>query len=140
MLGEAALFPEGFHSWPCNQRVSSLMAPTIAINKKGKTAIVTGSGGAGRIPAVIMQSIHYMLDYQLACESAIHSPRIYLENGKLDVEPGFKFDDSFVIPDCNISKFTDQDMYFGGVHTVTYYNNGLGGSGDNRRNGIVLKN
>ena len=140
MLGEAALFPEGFHSWPCNQRVSSLMAPTIAINKKGKPAIVTGSGGAGRIPAVIMQSIHYMLDYQLACENAIHSPRVYLENKKLDVEPGFTFNDSFAIPDCNISKFAEQDMYFGGVHTVTYYNDALGGSGDRRRNGIVLKN
>ena len=65
-----------------------------------------------------------MLDYQLACENAIHSPRVYLDNKKLDVEPGFTFNDSFAIPDCNISKFAEQDMYFGGVHTVTYYNVG----------------
>ena len=46
MLGEAALFPDGFHSWPCNTRVSSLMSPTIALNKSGRAVIVTGSGGA----------------------------------------------------------------------------------------------
>ena len=140
MLGEAALFPNGFHSWPCNTRVSSLMSPTIALNKSGRAVIVTGSGGAGRIPAVIMQCIHYMLDYEMASHDAIKSPRVYLENGKLDVEPGFSLSNNHKIPDCEIARFSEQDMYFGGVHTVTYYRGKLGGAGDKRRSGVLLKN
>ena len=140
MLGEAALFPNGFHSWPEDHRVSSLMTPTIVLNKEGKAVIVAGSGGAGRIPAVIMQSIHYMLDFNLACDEAINLPRIYIDKQKINIEPGFDVNSSFNIPEHQLTFFKEKDMYFGGVHSVTLFKGQLGGAGDKRRSGILLKN
>ena len=140
MLGESALFPNGFHSWTEDQRVSSLMTPTVVLNKEGKAVIVAGSGGAGRIPAVIMQSIHYMLDFGLPCDEAIDLPRIFLDKQKINIEPGFDVNHTFTIPGCDLTFFKEKDMYFGGVHSVTLFKGELGGAGDKRRNGILIKN
>jgi gamma-glutamyltranspeptidase/glutathione hydrolase len=56
MLGEADLNPLGFHQWPCDRRLSSMMAPTIIL-KEGTPAIVLGSGGSNRIRSAILQVI-----------------------------------------------------------------------------------
>ena len=44
MLGEEDLNPGGFHRWHANQRMSSMMAPTVAHLPDGRV-IATGSGG-----------------------------------------------------------------------------------------------
>ena len=36
MLGEAALLPNGFHSWDPDVRLSSMMAPTIVLDENQK--------------------------------------------------------------------------------------------------------
>ena len=48
MLGEGDLIPNGFHNWTPDQRISSMMSPTI-IKQNGIPQFVLGSGGSSRI-------------------------------------------------------------------------------------------
>jgi gamma-glutamyltranspeptidase / glutathione hydrolase len=43
MLGEEDLNPNGFHQWQPNQRISSMMAPTMVLRKR-QTPIGAGVG------------------------------------------------------------------------------------------------
>jgi len=54
MLGEEDLNPEGFHRWPTAHRMTSMMAPTILLERDGRT-VATGSGGSNRIRTAILQ-------------------------------------------------------------------------------------
>ncbi|MFB1493342.1 gamma-glutamyltransferase, partial [Thiocapsa sp. C3-3m] len=48
MLGEEDINPHGFHRWPTNRRISSMMAPSLlALADRGW--VVTGSSGSGWI-------------------------------------------------------------------------------------------
>ena len=71
MLGEAALFPSGFHSWDPGVRISSMMSPTLVLDDQKQVKVVMGTGGAGRIPSAIMQVLHLLLDRGLHLEEAI---------------------------------------------------------------------
>ncbi len=134
MLGEAALLPEGFYSWKENTRLNSLMSPTIVVNAKDKAEIVTGTGGAGRIPGAILQVLHYLMDYGLSVDEAVHSPRMHLTPEVLNIEPGLE-------PGASIEAYQpkiweDKHMYFGGVHTIRSSSKGVEAVGDRRRYGV----
>ena len=60
MLGEEDLNPHGFHQWQCNQRISSMMSPTILL-RNNQPEIVLGSGGSNRIRTAILQVIPNLL-------------------------------------------------------------------------------
>ncbi|MEE8428678.1 MAG: gamma-glutamyltransferase, partial [Gammaproteobacteria bacterium] len=45
MLGEQDLNPAGFHRWTPNERMTSMMSPTLLVDGKGRL-IATGSGGS----------------------------------------------------------------------------------------------
>ncbi|NIM64284.1 MAG: Gamma-glutamyltranspeptidase, partial [Acidobacteria bacterium] len=45
MLGEEDLVPQGFHRWPLNQRMTSMMAPSMLLFPDGRL-VATGSGGS----------------------------------------------------------------------------------------------
>ncbi len=137
MLGEAALLPDGFFSWKEDTRLFSLMSPTIVSNKGKEIEIITGTGGAGRIPGSILQTLHYLIDYELDVEEAVHSPRMHLTEKELNVEPGFEGEvrDS----DLDVSIWDDLHMYYGGVHTITKKENEIRGVGDKRRYGVVKR-
>ena len=77
MLGEAALLPQGFHSWPENKRLTSMMAPTLVVDEQGKAEVATGSAGAGRIPGAILQVLHGLLGLGLDCKEAVNGPRMH---------------------------------------------------------------
>ncbi|MDX2213062.1 MAG: gamma-glutamyltransferase [Oculatellaceae cyanobacterium bins.114] len=140
MLGEADLHPNGFHTWQENVRISSMMSPTMVL-RHNKPEIVLGSGGSNRIRTAILQVISNIIDFDMSVETAVNSPRVHWEEGVFSVEPGFDalqidrtqfpFDDELVL-------WQQQNMFFGGVHTVFEDSTGcISGAGDRRRNGAV---
>ncbi len=137
MLGEAALLPNGFHSWQADTRLTSMMSPTIVLDENQQVEIVTGSGGAGRIPGVILQVLHYLLDHKLPLEQAIDAPRLHLEHQVLNLEPGFSDNIGHINIKEDINRWGDKALYFGGVHTIQRLPHGFEAIGDGRRSGVI---
>ena len=141
MLGEEDLNRHGFHNWKTDQRMSSMMSPTIVMKQNGEL-MGLGSGGSNRIRSAISQAILNYIDFQLPYDEIVNNPRIHLENDHLDIEPGFSMEelDKLMLPP-GAEKFywKDQNMYFGGVHAVFQdAKGGLAGAGDRRRVGHVI--
>jgi gamma-glutamyltranspeptidase/glutathione hydrolase len=138
MLGEAALLPQGFHSWQPNVRLSSMMAPTMVFSGPDRTLeLVTGSSGAGRIPFAIAQVIHYALDYNLPINEAVNYARIHWQAGSWDVEPGFITEGVPLLPEEKLRVWQSQSLYFGGVNTVKVKHGVASAAADERREGAA---
>lgn len=139
MLGEEDLHPHGFHRWNPNQRISSMMAPTIVL-RGGKPHLALGSGGSNRIRSAILQVISNVVDFGMPLRIAVEAPRLHWEQGKLHLEPGYTQPS---LPMFNAEDVTDvvpwqqQNMFFGGVHAVALESGHLYGAGDPRRGGAV---
>ncbi len=142
MLGEEDLNKQGFHQWIPDKRISSMMAPTV-ISRDGRPVMGLGSGGSNRIRSAIVQAITNFIDFHLDYDEVVNRPRIHWENGHLDVEPGFDREEveAVALPVGN-KKFywSEQNMYFGGVHAVFIDEKStLYGAGDRRRAGSVAE-
>ncbi len=140
MLGEEDLNPLGFHQWQCNQRISSMMSPTIVL-KNGRPEIVLGSGGSNRIRTAIFQVISNLLDLKLPIKKAVESPRVHWENNIFSIEPPFKETiNNNQLPDSTkLVLWDQQNMFFGGVNGVIKTDSGdVDGAGDPRREGAFL--
>ncbi|MEM9542914.1 MAG: gamma-glutamyltransferase [Cyanobacteria bacterium P01_E01_bin.42] len=140
MLGEADLNPSGFHQWPCDRRISSMMSPTLVL-KDNKPEIVLGSGGSNRIRTAILQVISNLIDFDFSIEEAIASPRIHWENGLFSLEPPYREENlqNIDLPTgTKIHRWNEKNMFFGGVHGVRKTAAGkMEGAGDCRRGGAV---
>jgi len=137
MLGEAALLPNGFHSWDPDIRLSSMMAPTIVLDQNQRTEIVTGSAGASRIASAIAQLLHYLVDYNLSVEEAVNFPRAHLEHGIFNVESGFKHNLKSKDFQEKFKEWDSKSLFFGGAHTILNRKGALYASGDDRRDGVI---
>ncbi|MGK7877897.1 MAG: gamma-glutamyltransferase [Xenococcaceae cyanobacterium] len=141
MLGEADLNPLGFHNWQCNQRISSMMSPTLVL-KEGKPEVVLGSGGSNRIRTAILQVISNLIDFNLSVEAAVKSPRVHWENNIFSVEPPLQSEavNNLILPESTqLLLWQEQSLFFGGVHTVRKTADGLmDGAGDPRREGVAI--
>ncbi len=139
MLGEEDLNPHGFHTWQENQRLTSMMAPSM-LQLEDETVVVLGSGGSNRIRSAILQALLRIVDEQLPLQQAIDRPRIHYENSLLNIEGGFEdavyrqlaseFDQHKCWPGRN--------LFFGGVHAVSRNHLGFDCHGDQRRGGVAL--
>ncbi|MEO0458042.1 MAG: gamma-glutamyltransferase [Cyanobacteria bacterium P01_A01_bin.114] len=145
MLGEEDLNPHGFHQWQPNQRMSSMMAPTIIL-QAGRPQLVLGSGGSNRIRTAILQVISNLIDFGMLPEAAVAAPRIHWENGTLHLEPGFdrtSFERAAMeqpaLAESQPVWWQSQNMFFGGVHAVSITPDGeFHGTGDSRRSGAFV--
>jgi len=132
MLGEEDLNPFGFHQWQCYQRISSMMSPTMVL-EKGKPKIVLGSGGSNRIRTAILQVISNIIDFDLTLEKAVQSPRVHWENNIFSIEPTSTKVEQLILPEATkIVLWEAKNMFFGGVNAVTL-NEAVG---DERRSGV----
>ncbi|MGB3695357.1 MAG: gamma-glutamyltransferase [Spirulinaceae cyanobacterium] len=141
MLGEADLNPKGFHNWPTNQRLTSMMAPTIIL-QENNPQFVLGSGGSNRIRTAILQVISNLIDFKMSSQLAVESPRVHWENNLFHVEPMANLEviDNLKLPNSSqVVLWPEKNMFFGGVHGVEVTNNALFGAGDSRRMGVFLK-
>lgn len=138
MLGEEDLNPEGFNRWPCNVRVSSMMAPTLAEDRRHLIAI--GSGGSNRLRTAILQTLSNMIDFGMPPTAAVNAPRIHFERDGLDVEPGLPAAaiDALRAQYPKLRTWESQNLFFGGTHTVCWDGRTFTGAGDPRRGGVFL--
>ncbi len=140
MLGEDDLNPAGFHNWPQNLRISSMMSPTIVL-KDGQPEIVLGSGGSKRIRTAILQVISNLIDFEMPVAQAVESPRVHFESGIFHLEPGFdpeKVANATLPNGSNMVLWNQKNMFFGGVNTAQANLNCLmTGASDPRRQGVV---
>ncbi len=140
MLGEEDLNPGGFHHWPLNRRIASMMAPTLVFQNDGRT-IVTGSGGSNRIRSAILQVLSNLIDFNMPLQQAVAHPRIHYEAGLLSLEPGIEPQvlRSLAKEFPRLQCWEAQNLFFGGAHTVTIDSKGrLSGVGDARRGGVAI--
>jgi gamma-glutamyltranspeptidase/glutathione hydrolase len=138
MLGEEDVNPHGFHQWPENRRIASMMAPS-ALRLADGTQVATGSGGSNRIRSAILQVVSNLVDYGMDVEQAVAAARIHFESGLLNLEPpranALLRDLAAEFPQQCL--WTDRNLFFGGAHTVLRKPDGtLQGIGDPRRGGV----
>jgi len=138
MLGEEDINPHGFHRWPTDTRMSSMMAPSIVIGRDGG-ACALGSGGSNRIRTAILQVLVNVFEFGMPLEDAIYAPRIHFEAGVLNVESGFDGDlrEEFAAPYRDAKLWGEKNLFFGGVHGVDVdaAHRTFHAAGDERRGG-----
>ena len=138
MLGEEDLNPGGFHAWPEDVRLASMMAPTVVHRRDGRRQAL-GSGGSNRIRSAISQVLLNLVRGDDPAE-AVARPRLHFEKGHLDLEQG--------LPEPVVQALLNQcpdhrlwpepNLFFGGVHLAGRLADGsLEGAGDPRRGGVV---
>ena len=146
MLGEEDLNPGGFNRWALDQRLTSMMSPSIGLHRDGGV-LCTGSGGSNRIRSAVLQTLVNMLDYGMACEEAVAAPRMHYEAGVLSIEGGFDLEriDPVLETYQDHQLFNEHHMFFGGAHTAMATTkmdptklDHLSGIGDPRRSGVSI--
>jgi gamma-glutamyltranspeptidase/glutathione hydrolase len=141
LLGEEDINPHGFHQWPPDTRLCSMMAPTLVAFDDDAIAAM-GSGGSNRIRTAILQVLLNLLEFGMGVRDAVESPRIHFENGLLSVEAGF---DAATVEAVarqfpRIETWEERNLFFGGVHSVLVHPCGgrFEGAGDPRRGGVAV--
>jgi len=140
MLGEEDIHPHGFANWPTDQRIASMMAPTLLCTAAGNE-IALGSGGSNRIRSAILQVISNLVDFALPLEQAVAAPRVHFESGLLNLEPPREPQALHMLEGEFPSQklWDERNLFFGGTHSVERGGEGtLRGSGDPRRGGVCL--
>jgi len=141
MLGEEDLNPGGFHQWSPGTRLSTMMAPTIMSNHRGRH-VALGSGGSNRIRTAILQVLYNLLYHGAPLDRAVEYPRIHLErDGVLSFEDLFdgRIRDELLEAHSNAKAWPTRNMFFGGVNAVGRSDDGkLFGAGDQRRLGTSI--
>jgi gamma-glutamyltranspeptidase/glutathione hydrolase len=140
MLGEHDLNPLGFHRHPPGVRVPSMMSPTVVLSD-GAPEIAIGSAGSNRIRSAILQTVLGVIDHGLPAQDAVSAPRLHVEQGEVDAEPGV---DEAALGRLEgtgwvVRRWSELNLFFGGVQCVAR-NPGTGrltGGGDPRRGGVA---
>ena len=139
MLGEAALVPEGFHNWRTDVRLSSMMSPTLVLDLEHQFKVAVGTGEAGRIPSMIMQFLHLLLDYDLSPLDAVESPRVHLSGNHFNIEKeGFEELPRSRDIKQDLILFNQKSLFFGGVNAIVKENYEFIAVADERRDGVTL--
>ena len=140
MLGEQDLNPLGFHLHEPGARVPSMMAPTVVL-RDGAPELALGSAGSNRIRSAIIQTILAVVDHGLAAQEAVSAPRLHVEDGVVDAEPGL---DETALERLerrgwSVRRWSERNLFFGGVQAVARAQDGeLSGGGDPRRGGAAV--
>ena len=138
MLGEEDINPHGFHRWPEDRRIASMMSPTLVFADDGRR-IVTGSGGSNRIRSAILQVLVNLIDFRMEVERAVEEPRIHFESGVLNLEYAREgaIESSLREIVDDLRYWPGKNLFFGGAHSVVSNPSGrLSGRGDSRRGGV----
>ena len=121
MLGEEDLNRGGFHQWPSNRRLASMMAPTLL--RRGTQTVMLGSGGSNRIRTALSQVICNLIDFNLPLDEAIAAPRLHWERGQLEVELASQWPEaaqSWLLRHHRHARpWPQRSLFFGGVHAVS---------------------
>lgn len=138
MLGEEDVNPHGFHHWPEDRRIASMMAPS-ALRLGDGSLVVLGSGGSNRIRSAILQVVSNLVDFGMDVKTAVEAPRIHFEDGLLNLEPPRQRTvlDGLAETFPQLRLWSERNLFFGGAHTVLMHPDGrFEGWGDPRRGGV----
>lgn len=136
MLGEEDLNPQGWHAWPADVRLSSMMAPSLLVGGDG-TETALGSGGSNRIRTALMQVLSNLVDFRLPLDEAVDRPRLHAEAGRLSAE--IDLPDALRADWPEVQVWPEPSLFFGGVNAARRTaNGGLEGAADPRRSGAAL--
>jgi gamma-glutamyltranspeptidase/glutathione hydrolase len=142
MLGEEDLNPLGHHRHQRGARVPSMMAPTVVLHAGGVPEISLGSAGSNRIRSAILQTILNIVDFNLKAAQAVELPRLHLEHGVVEAEPGVdpRALESLEGAGWNVARWHERNLYFGGVQAVARdpETGEMSGGGDPRRGGAAM--
>jgi gamma-glutamyltranspeptidase/glutathione hydrolase len=135
VLGEEDLNPGGFFRWQPGARMTSMMAPAILHTPRGRA--VLGSGGSNRLRTAILQVILNLVDFEMSIEEAVAAPRVHLEHGELNLEPGSLTGEAEGLERAfgHLRQWPEANLYFGGVHSVWLSGDDFHAAGDHRRGG-----
>jgi gamma-glutamyltranspeptidase/glutathione hydrolase len=140
MLGEEDLNPQGFHRIPPGRRVSSMMAPTLAL-RDGEVVLGLGSAGSNRIRSAILQTAVRVLEQGMDADEAVVAGRLHFEAGTVQAEPEV---DEAGLDDLErrgvpVVRWKRKNLFFGGAQAVARdpASGELSGGGDPRRGGAV---
>jgi gamma-glutamyltranspeptidase/glutathione hydrolase len=140
MLGEEDLNPLGFHRHTPGTRVPSMMAPTVVL-RDGRPEIAIGSAGSNRIRSAILQTVLGVVDHGLPAQDAVSAPRIHVEEGQVDAEPGVDTAALDLLEQAGwtVRRWSELNLFFGGVQAVARNpdTGQLTGGGDPRRGGVA---
>ncbi len=141
MLGEEDLNPHGFHRIPPGRRVSSMMAPTMAL-RDGEVLLGLGSAGSNRIRSAILQVAVKVLETGMDAGEAVRAGRVHFEADTVQAEPEVDPDglDRLERRGVPVVRWKRQNLFFGGCQAVARDAAGgeLSGGGDPRRGGSVV--
>lgn len=148
MLGEEDINPDGFHRWPENMRLSSMMAPIVAHDEEGRV-LAMGSGGSNRIRSALLQTA-LLVGRGAHPEDAVLHPRLHVEGVRGDkASPTtLSYEAGWPEAECEamarefdiVEPWAAPNMFFGGVHMVMRdARNTLEGTGDPRRAGVFRR-
>jgi len=140
MLGEEDLNRGGFHRWPADSRLSSMMAPSLATSAEGALYAI-GSGGSNRIRTAVLQVLVNLLDRGLEVAAATEAPRLHVEGRTANLEGGLPDSAAAAMEEQGLEpiRWPAHNLFFGGVHGVVLSPEGhLSAAGDPRRGGAAL--
>jgi gamma-glutamyltranspeptidase/glutathione hydrolase len=118
--------------------MGSMMAPTAATLPDGRR-IALGSGGSNRLRSAILQVLLNLTDFHLPLPDAVAAPRLHVEGGTAQVEPGYTTAalEALAGEVESLTEWDAPNLYFGGVHAVSRAAGGaLQAVGDGRRGGV----
>jgi gamma-glutamyltranspeptidase/glutathione hydrolase len=136
MLGEYDLVSG--RTLPPGRRLTSMMAPSIALDSRGEPRLVVGSAGSARLRGAIMQIVVNVLEHGLSVDEAIAAPRVHLDEPHVHCEGGH--DDAALDRleqlGYDVVRWRRRNLFFGGVAAVEVLPDGsLAAGGDPRRGG-----
>ncbi len=136
MLGESDLASGG--PITAGRRLTSMMAPSIALGANGSPRLVVGSAGSTRLRGAIMQIVVNVLEHGMTVGEAIDAPRVHVDEPNVHCEGGFNpaVLDALEARDCDVVRWRRRNLFFGGVAAVEVLDDGsLAAAGDPRRGG-----
>jgi gamma-glutamyltranspeptidase/glutathione hydrolase len=129
MLGETDLLRGSLDP---GERMGSMMAPSLALDRHGLTLAI-GSAGGTRLRTALVGVAAGILDEGLEPQAAVDRPRVHRAGDVVNAEPGANEDALAELEGRGlmIRRWPEQHHYFGGVSLVARG----GAAGDPRRSG-----
>jgi gamma-glutamyltranspeptidase / glutathione hydrolase len=131
MLGEVDLVRGALEP---GQRMSSMMAPTLALADR-EVVLAAGAAGGTRLRTALLGVVGGILDEELDPVTAVERPRFHLVGDAVNAEPGVD-EDALVALERrgrSVRRWSALHHYFGGVSVVSR----RGAAADPRRSGAA---
>jgi len=138
-LGEGDINPGGFHAQRPGEGMLTMMCPTILRQPDGRVTVL-GSGGSNRIRSAVLRVCAALADDpNLSLQAAVDLPRIHVEGDLINLETADLSParaQTLAGMFSEAVRFSERNMFFGGVHAVRTGPEGVECAGDPRRGGV----